>query len=208
MKRIESPPKVTGWPTRLDQVWFQHESPRRLAQVTPPLYRDLLLMRSETMDPQAAQDYVADRVFQEDKYRIALGIDNDSLSFTYATAVGFHGMEDPLSYPGFTYFFRLTHLQVQDALFGVISGDPMLDLPMERGLRGLERCLTHWNRHSGEFTSTDDPELGHIDPRVEVVLQFPVRPAFYVPQQEDRIRSTSSTASGPGSSRRAARFRA
>lgn len=203
MKRIESSPKVTGWPTRLDQVWFQHESPRRLAQVTPLMYRDLLQSRASTMGLPAAQEYVADRVFQEDKYRVALGVDNDVLSFTYATVVGFHRMEDPLSYPGFTYFFRLTHAQVQDALFGVISGDPALDLPMERGLRALERCLTHWNRHSEEFRPTEDPELGPIDPRVEVVLQFPVRPAFYVPQQEDRLSRGGSSESGLGSSRRA-----
>lgn len=138
------------------------------------------------MGTPAAEEYVADRIFQEDKYRVALGVDNDKLSFTYATAVGFHRMEDPLSYPGFTYFFRLTHLQVEDALFGVVSGDPALDVPLERGKRALELCLTHWNRHSKHFQPTDDPELGPIDPRIEVVFQFPVRPAFFIPQAEDR----------------------
>jgi len=154
--------------------------------VVPPLYRDLLPQRASTMGDEAAEEYVADRVFQEDKYRVALDIDNDALSFTYATCVGFHHMEDPRSYPGFTYFFNLTHLQVADALFGVISGEPALDLPLERGKRALERCLTHWNRHSREFQPVDDPELGPIDPRIEVVFQFPVRPALFIPQQEDR----------------------
>lgn len=139
----------------------------------------------------AAERYVADRVVSEDRYRTALGIDNDVLSFSYATVVGFNSMEGPEDYPGFTYFFRMSPAQVHRALFGAVTGDPLLQVPMETGHRGLEQALEHWSRYSGLFLPADDPDLGTVQPRVEVVFQFPVRPELFVAQVEDREASTS-----------------
>ena len=158
--------------------------------MVPMLYRDLVRSRASTMGDEAAREYVDDRVVEEDKYRVALGTDNDALSFSYATVVGFHSMGGSSDYPGFTYFFHLSPADVERTLFGVISGDPGLQLPMERGIHALERSMMHWNRYSGLFRPTDDPELGLIDPRIEVVISYPIRPELFVPQAEDRPAST------------------
>lgn len=174
--------------------------------MVPPTYDALLTSRSTTMSTTAARRYVDDRIVSEDRYRIALGIEDDVLSFTYATVVGFNSMEPPEEYPGFTYFFRMNPSQVGQALFGTVTGDPLLQLPMETGVRGLSQALTHWRRYSGLFLPADDPDLGHVEPRVEVVFQFPVRPELFITQQEDRAKSTSrafsSTSEDPASHRR------
>lgn len=169
--------------------------------MVPITYRALLASRAVEMDMPAAERYVADRIVNEDRYRVALGIDNDVLSFTYATVVGFNSMEAPEDYPGFTYFFRMSSEQVEQALFGAVTGDPLLQVPMERGIRGLSRALTHWTRYSGLFLPADDPDLGAVQPRVEVVFQFPVRPELFIPQQEDRAASTSHASSSTSAGR-------
>lgn len=154
--------------------------------VIPPTYDALLASRATTMGLLAAQRYVNDRIVSEDRYRVALGIQDDVLSFTYATVVGFNSMEPPEEYPGFTYFFRMNPSQVGQALFGTVTGDPLLQLPMETGIRGLSRALTHWRCYSGLFLPTEDPDLGNVEPRVEVVFQFPVKPELFITQAEDR----------------------
>ena len=204
MKRIGSTPKVTGTPRSLDRVWFQHVSPKRLDFIVPTTYKDLLVARATGMGLPAAERYVADRVVSEDRYRTALGIQNDELSFSYATVVGFNSMESPDDYPGFTYFFRMSPEQVNRTLFGAVTGDPLLQVPMETGLRGLSRALSHWARYSGLFIPADDPELGTVQPRVEVVFQFPVRPELFIAQEEDRVNPPAAT-SGAASSREAGR---
>lgn len=138
------------------------------------------------MGKPAAERYVAERIVTEDAYRTALGIDNDVLSFSYATVAGFHRMEQPLDYPGFTYFFRLGREDVSRTLFGVVTGDPLLSVPSESGVRGLERCLEHWGLYSGLFQAVDEPYLGTVNPRVEVVISYPVRPTSFITQVEDR----------------------
>lgn len=170
----------------LSEVWFQHESPRRLDFIVPLSYHELRHARGSDMDKVALDQYVNDRVVQEDGYRTTLGLTDDERSFMYATVVGFHRMQDAADYPGFTYLFRLTRDQAEGALFGVVTGDPALLMSPERGVRALERCMEHWNRHSAEFVSVEDVDLGVVDPRIEAVIPFHVRPTHFVLQAEDR----------------------
>jgi len=201
VRKVSRPPAPFRSPGDLSEVWFQHVSPRRLDFLVPVTYTALLSARAGEMGLPAAERYVADRIVSEDRYRTALGIDNDVLSFTYATVVGFNSMEDPGDYPGFTYFFRMSPAQVHRTLFGAVTGDPLLQVPMETGPRGLSQALEHWSRYSGLFMPADDPDLGAVQPRVEVVFQFPVRPELFIAQQEDRATSTSPASSSTGARR-------
>lgn len=195
VKKVSAAPRTSKRPSLLSEVWFQHESPKRLDFIVPLSYHELRHARGSDMDEAALDRYVNDRTVQEDGYRTTLGLTDDERSFVYATVVGFHRMRDAADYPGFTYFFRLTRDQAEDALFGVVTGDPALSMPPERGVRALERCMEHWNRHSAEFVSVEDVDLGVIDPRIEAVIPFHVRPTHFVTQAEDRQQSATGRAS-------------
>jgi len=148
------------------------------------------------MGEAMAAAYVADRRRAERAYRRALRSIDDDVSFVYATVVGFNSMAPASEYPGFTYYFRLRHQELNGCLFGTVTGDPSLDVALETGKRSLERCLTQWAELGPAFVPFEDPIVGLIEPRIEVIIPFAVRPELYYPEAERRRPSTPGTAPG------------
>lgn len=184
MKVVATLPIVPVLPTKLNQLWFQHQSSREISVIKPMSYNDIENARA--VDMPNIKRYIAERRKEEDDYRLAIGIMDDSKSFTYATIVDFNLMENPKQFPGFTYFFKLRPTQLDITLFGVITGDDALDLKPARGINALERSLQHWLDMSNMMKRKNDPIVGPIDPRIEVIIPYNVFPELVILEIEQR----------------------
>lgn len=195
MKVLSKAPEISQRPKKLSELWFQHQSPLALKVIVPQSYSSIKDSRGEDMSSSETSDYVDYRVSTEDAYRSELGIDDDTLSFTYASIVGFNKMEAAEDYPGFTYYFHMSQGQVERALFGIVANEPY-GIDPSKGIQELERSLSAWIRNSSEMVSEEDDTVGKIDPRIEVVIPFRVWPTAMVVQQEDRL-SAAGTVPAP-----------
>lgn len=164
---------------RLSDLVFRHQSPRYYDVLRPVTYAGLLTQGRDA-------DYVEVRRGVEGRYRRLLGLpERDDRSFMYATVVGFHLMESPQTYPGFTYYFGLTRSQVDRCVFHVV--DPNFATEPMVGRDALRDALTTWFARSRFMSTHQDPVLGREDPRIEVVVQDPVTYDRFVTQGEDRL---------------------
>jgi hypothetical protein len=186
VKILTQAPTVSMRPTLLSQVVFQHHSAHELMVIEPQDYSCIARERKPDMGIPGVVKYLTDREHEEDAYRLALGIIDTSMSFTYATVTGFNDMTSPDDYPGFTYFFELTREQVSNTLFGIVGGIPELNLEPQRGLQALELCMSHWLRHQHEFAVVNDDLVGAIDPRIEVIIPYRVIPTAVLLEVERR----------------------
>jgi len=156
-------------------LWFRHESPLDLSILRPLTYAELRDTRP---------DYDVDaRMETELAYRKLVSQKADT-SFLYATIAGFNKMEDPESYPGFTYYFQLTNEQIERCLFGIVDKEQALEPQL--GSKALHLAIGLWTSKEDQMVAYEEPGLGLVNPRVEVIIPFEVRPTRYVPQQEDR----------------------
>lgn len=163
--------------TLINRIVFRHQSADFYPELKPVAYTEIAKHRE-------SDEYMKDRIEGEKVYHTILGDNTPDQSFLYATVVGFHKMDNPLDYPGYTYYFRLTPEQIQDTIFHVVYGKGSTK-PM-KGIIGLILALKLWKKHKARFKSYDDPLIGQIDPRIEVVISYPVKYFKYVPQVEDR----------------------
>lgn len=184
MKIITRPPLGVKRPERLSELWFQHQSSQQLTVIAPQTYETIARQRARDMID--IKEYISGRRQEEDAYRLSLGSVDDSMSFTYATITGFNYMENPTDYPGFTYFFKIKPSQVENTLFGLVAGDEQFNIEPERGLSALERCLSQWLISADLLHQIEDPIVGTIDPRIEVVISYPVVPELVIPEIEQR----------------------
>lgn len=175
MKYIDliQPIPISNEPTT--GIWYRHQSPFELQELRPMTYYDIRRMRPD-YDVSARHD-------TEEVYR-AMSSQATDTSFLYATIVGFHKMETPLEYPGFTYYFKMTDYQIQQCVFDVVSETPLMN-PM-LGHSGIIAAKHLWEQHQTDLHSFDTDDMGMIDPRVEVIIPFAVKPLMFVPQEEDR----------------------
>ncbi len=159
---------------------FRHESPNFYKSLHP---ESLAQVARTRQNPQ----YMKDREKTEKKYHDLLPSYPEEKSFLYATIVGYHKMEAPTSYPGYTYYFYLSPQQIGQTIFEVVGQDKSLSMPPDLGQKALAERLKFWDGNSKEFKTYTDPVLKEpIYPRIEVVISFPVEYFSYVLQQEDR----------------------
>jgi len=156
-------------------MWFRHTSPYALAELKPLSYDELEKVRPD-YDVEA-------RKRTEKKYH-RLAHTNPDTSFLYATMVGFHQMEDVLSYPGYTYFFKLELWQLPECIFDVVDQKKWME--PTKGIAGYTLARDIWTRHRREFKPYEEEGLGTIEPRIELIIPYSVKPKLYVPQEEDR----------------------
>lgn len=163
---------------------FRHQSAYKLDNLEPITYRELKQVRSEEMPEDVLEDYLKTRLKTEKVYHRLLPAHPMNRTFLYASVVGYHKMESPLSYPGFTYYFTLTEQEIENCLFEVVDAE----FPMQpsKGLAGFKNALTFWDLHKENLKSSPDDFFGMIDPRIEVIIPFPVQYFGFVPQVEDR----------------------
>lgn len=185
VKKIDATPDVSSDPKKLSEIFFQHHSPHKLSIITPQSYKRISEQRSDDMPPDDLKEYIDDRIIEENKYRKILEINDEGKSFTYASVVGFNLMEDPLDYPGFTYFFHLTKEQIDKTLFGLV-GNKDFTMSPELGLPALKKCLKAWKDHKDDLISYEDDILGWIDPRIEVVIPYVIIPELVIVEIEQR----------------------
>jgi len=172
---------------QLSDLWFQHKSPHKLESLEPQFYGTIVHDRTETMEDADALTYILSRIRTEDSYHSLVKSD-DNKSFIYATIVGFNKMESPDDYPGFTYYFKLTRNQLKNTIFEVVAGaDATLDVFAGVGHEALSECLKRWVSSSSEMERIWDEVLGaDIEPRIEVIIPYPVTPLAYYPEEEER----------------------
>lgn len=164
---------------RVSDLVFRHQSPRFYGVLRPTTYAALI---AAGRDPE----YVRIRRRVEGDYRRLLGQpERSETSFLYATVVGFHLMESPRTYPGFTYYFRMVPAQVDRCVFHVV--DPNFATQPLVGRPGLTHASRTWFDRSKFMSPRQDPVLGREDPRIEVVIQDPVTYDRFVTQEEDRL---------------------
>jgi hypothetical protein len=166
------------------EIVFRHQSPFELKKLEPLSYKELKSSRGTDMPKKELLKYLSDRVEEEKKYHSLLPEYSKSDSFLYATIVGYHKMESPKEYPGFTYYFSLTDKQIEECLFHIVA-DKYTFEPI-KGIEGLETSLTNWELNSDEFQSSEDEWFDAVDPRIEVVIPFAVKYFGYMSQEEDR----------------------
>jgi hypothetical protein len=119
----------------------------------------------------------------EDVYRKMI-IQKPEVSFLYATVVGCHLFGAPDTYPGFTYYFQLTDHQIEQCIFDI--ADRSIWMKATSGRAGLRESMHLWDINVESFMRYDDPDIGVIYPRIEVVIPFNIRPVSFFPQEEDR----------------------
>lgn len=156
--------------------WFQHESAHNLSEIKILTYDELEKVRDNSYP-------IEDRMEVEDKYR-RLTHTQDNKTFTYATPVKYHMFGKPDNFPGYTYYFKLTNSQVERCVFDVI--DKKIWMNPTLGKEGLLKAISIFKDNKSNFKIYDDPEVGTIYPRIEVVIPFIVTPSLVFPQEEDR----------------------
>lgn len=163
---------------RLSDLVFRHQSPRYYDVLRPVTYAELGAFGRD-------DGYVEERRRIEGRYRRVLGMTADAdESFLYATVVGFHLMESPRTYPGFTYYFRLSADQLSRSACHIV--DPNFGTSPLPGVVGLQSALTSWMQWS-RFMSPVVTDEYREDPRIEVVIGCPVAYDRFVTQAEDRL---------------------
>lgn len=163
---------------------FQHQSPNFYSRLEPTTYSDVGSSREN-------EEYMDDRIAQEDHYRTMLPWAEEDQSFLYATLVDSNRMELPSSYPGYTYLFALSPDEIELCAFEVVDANS--PKPAQQGLKGLLSMLEHWESLRGSQESYFDPIVGgEIDSRIEVIIPFEVEYFDYVAQVEDRAMNTAS----------------
>lgn len=172
---------------KINDLWFQHHSPYELDVLKPLSYSELEKLRSEDLPDDNVKQYIQERKETEFNYRKLLNSKDES-SFLYATIVGFNKMEDALDYPGFTYYFKLTADQIDNVIFELIAGENKKDnIKADVGKQSLIKCLNFWIENEKGFKSYYDNVLqGDIDPRIEVIINFEVKPESFIPEIEQR----------------------
>ncbi len=110
----------------------------------PVSYEEVAAQRKST-------EYMTDRVATEKPYHDLLPEANQDQSFLYATLVGYHKMDNPTTYPGFTYYFHLDLAQVEQTVFHVVYGDK--STKPTKGLNGLVVAMNLWKKHHRRFKS-------------------------------------------------------
>ena len=164
---------------KLSDIVFRHQSPRYYDVLRPVTYRELI---SFGRDPR----YVLERQRFERGYHRMLDQNVDSSeSFLYATVVGFHRMESWKTYPGFTYYFRMTEEQLQNSVCHVVDQNHSTE--PQRGVLGLQSALNAWSRCEKFMRPRYDSMLGREDPRIEIVIGCEIVYDRFVTQTEDRL---------------------
>jgi hypothetical protein len=169
---------------KLSDLWFRHQSANFYKTLKPIPYKAVQAQAErsdEYMDEWKGVEQVYRNLLQSQ-----LDIDYpENQSFLYATIVGYHKMEKPADYPGYTFYFKLTPAQLKQTIFEVV--DKTHTLPAATGKEGLQSAMNFWKKFSTGMEEYDDPVVnGIIYPRVEVVLSTAVKPLKYVTQIEDR----------------------
>lgn len=185
VKKIDEPPAHNKHPKNLNDILFQHHSPYELSFIIPQTYKNIEKQRLDGLSKKDAAAYVNDRINEEKKYKAKLKLTDNKKSFTYASVVGFNLMEDPLDYPGFTYYFHLDKQQVENTLFGIV-GVTQHHVEPAKGLLALQKCLYLWNKYENEFEGYEDEILGPIEPRIEVIIPYVIVPEFVIVEIEQR----------------------
>lgn len=169
---------ISESPRSQDSIVFQHQSSEFHDKLRPVTYDEIAARREN-------DEYMRDRKRTEKKYHEMLPTSDPKRSFLYASVVGSNMMEDPLTFPGFTYFFRLTTKQIENTIFEVV--DRKRKMQPKVGASGLEKALSFWEENLGSFAAYDDDVVGgEIRPRVEVVIPYEISYFDFVPQVEDR----------------------
>ena len=170
--------KVLAEPKDDDVTWFRHCSPVWLPELTPLTYKELQKVRP---------DYNIDWRFKTEQqyHHMSTGVAHSpESSFLYATIVGYHDMGPPDDYPGFTYYFSLTREQINQTLFEIV--DANYRRKVSKGVNAMLSCMLEWGRNKHLYKSYEEPDLGTVSPRIEVIIPFKVTPELYYPQEEDR----------------------
>lgn len=157
-------------------LWFRHASPYKLEIIKPLTYKKLKEIR-DNYDLKS-------RIEEEKEYHSILKTD-DNKSFVYATICNYHKMDDPNIYPGYTYYFKLTKNQISKCLFGIVA-DNKNSIPPKLGLSNLDKCINIWNDNNTNYKNHREKGIGIIQPRIEVIIPFPIKPDMYINQIEDR----------------------
>src|SRR5258708_35021021 len=92
--------------TLLSSIIFRHQSQNYFSVLEPITYNKISKQRKN-------KEYIEDRIKDEKQYHNLLKDSNLNCSFLYSTILGFHKMESPISYPGYTYYFHLTLKQIE-----------------------------------------------------------------------------------------------
>jgi hypothetical protein len=130
-------------------------------------------------------DYdLVSRIKEEKKYHI-LTKNNPNTSFVYSAIVGYHKMADPYVYPGYIYYFQLTKNQIDKCLFGIVANKNNYIEP-DIGFENLEKCINIWKTYNNTYKAYIQKEIGLIQPRIEFIIPFQIKPKFYIDQVEDR----------------------
>jgi hypothetical protein len=157
-------------------LWFIHQSPKKLTKLKPLSYTELAKTRSSVYP-------IADRKDEERVYK-SLTQNPENMSFLYVTVVGYNKFEKPTSYPGYTYYFKLTPSQIKKCVFTIIDKKEWMKPSL--GKAGLESAQLIWNKHNPKFKKHTKKGVGVVYPRIEVVIPFSVTPSMVIPQEEDR----------------------
>lgn len=161
----------------IESLIFQHHSPNFFEKLKPVSY--------SKNENSRTKEYWQERIVEEKQYHNLLTTYNKNNSFLYATIVGYNKMESAKSYPGYTYYFKLSKNQIEKTIFRV--SDKELSTKPSVGKDGLIKAIDFWKENKKEFKSyQDDIVEGKIDPRIEVVISFPVDYFDFVSQIEDR----------------------
>lgn len=163
------------------ELIFRHQSPNFYKELKSVSYNQIDINRENP-------EYLEDRIENEAMYHALLNHKNEQLdtSFIYATIVGFHKMQSAKTYLGYTYYFKLTPEQINDTIFQVVGQGPHTTNPIP-GRKGLLAAIDYWLKHKNQLKPYYDAVVGgNIDPRIEVIIGYPVQYLDYVPQIEDR----------------------
>jgi hypothetical protein len=165
-------------------VVYRHQSPFDSKILKPLSYKELEKSRSLDMPTKELEQYMSDRIKEEQGYhRLLKGYPKEN-SFLYATIVGCHKMESPMDYPGFTYYFTLSDEQLSNVIFHVVA-DENISTP-KLGVEGFKAAINYWKDNKDELVSSEDEWFDAIDPRIEVVIPFSVKPFAHIEEEENR----------------------
>ncbi len=166
------------------ELVFRHQSPFQLKELEPLSYKELKSSRGTDMPKKELEKYLSDRIKEEKKYHNLIPEYPKDKSFLYATIVGYHKMESPMSYPGFTYYFTLSDSQINKCIFHIVADK--YEFEPIKGIKGLQTSLTNWELNYDQFKSSEDEWFDAVDPRIEVIIPFDVNFFGFIPQEEDR----------------------
>lgn len=156
-------------------LWFRHESYYDVSTLHPVSY-ELLKTRKGLAAMEMRRRF-------DNHYRQHLPHHPD-YTYLFATVVGGNMMEDPFLFTGFTYYFQLSNLQIEQGLYTIIDETKWMEPTL--GLVGLNKALEIWSSFNHLFSRPGKKGHEMIYPRIEVVLPIAVQPEIVIPQFEDR----------------------